>query len=88
MSLKIINTSDGSHTIYNSELNETYHSIHGSINESMHVYIEEGLNYFQKKASKKMYKILWYTFNPFIFMHILLVFLKWSKIKIVTKFLS
>ena len=57
MSLKIINTSDGSHTIYNSELNETYHSIHGSINESMHVYIEEGLNYFQKKASKKMYKI-------------------------------
>ena len=57
MSLKIINTSDGSHTIYNSELNETYHSVHGSIKESLHVYVEEGLNYFQKKTSKKVYKI-------------------------------
>ena len=34
MNLKIIQTSDGSDTIYNSELNETYHSLHGSINES------------------------------------------------------
>ena len=57
MSLKIIKTSDGSDTIYNSELNETYHSIHGSINESQHVYIESGLNYFHKKFKRKIYKI-------------------------------
>ena len=52
MSLKIINTSDGSHTIYNSKLNETYHSIHGSINESMHVYIEEGLTSMENAKAK------------------------------------
>ena len=57
MSLKIIKTSDGSDTIYNSELNETYHSVHGSINESSHVYIEEGLNNFKKNVSRETYKI-------------------------------
>ena len=43
MALKIINTSDGSHTLFNENLNETYHSIHGSIEESNHVYINAGL---------------------------------------------
>ena len=53
MNLKIIQTSDGSDTIYNSELNETYHSLHGSINESNTVYIQNGLEYYIKKKSKK-----------------------------------
>ena len=38
MSLKIITTSDGSHSVYNDEIDETYHSVHGSIHESKHVY--------------------------------------------------
>ena len=46
MTLKIIKTSDGSHTIYDESLNETYHSIHGSINESNHVYVNAGLKQF------------------------------------------
>ena len=58
MNLKIIKTSDGSHTIYNSELNETYHSLHGSINESNTVYIKNGLGYYIKKKSRKKIKIL------------------------------
>jgi len=46
MSLDIIETGDGSHTIYDTILNETYHSKHGAIQESNHVYINEGLKYW------------------------------------------
>jgi|TARA_B100001094_G_scaffold57340_1_gene52817 tRNA U34 5-methylaminomethyl-2-thiouridine-forming methyltransferase MnmC len=58
MSLKIIKTSDGSDTIYNSELNETYHSLHGSINESNIVYIKNGLEHYLNKTKKNNIKIL------------------------------
>ena len=46
--LKIITTSDGSHSLINTELNETYHSVHGAIQESIHVFIKSGLEYFEK----------------------------------------
>ncbi len=36
-------TEDGSHTIYLPEMEEHYHSVHGAIQESMHVYIDAGL---------------------------------------------
>jgi len=42
---KIIISKDGSHTIQIPLLNVTYHSIHGAIQESMHVFIKEGLHY-------------------------------------------
>ncbi len=42
--LKLITTEDGSHSIYNEELNEHYHSTHGAVQESRHVFIEAGLN--------------------------------------------
>ncbi len=41
-------TADGSHTLFVEALNETYHSIHGAIQESNHVFIEGGLNYCAK----------------------------------------
>src|SRR5687768_11279218 len=41
--MKIIRTADGSCTLYRQDLDETYHSIHGALAESMHVYIENGL---------------------------------------------
>jgi tRNA U34 5-methylaminomethyl-2-thiouridine-forming methyltransferase MnmC len=47
--LKIITTSDGSHSILNEELNEVYHSIHGAIQESAHVFIKSGLEYALEK---------------------------------------
>jgi tRNA U34 5-methylaminomethyl-2-thiouridine-forming methyltransferase MnmC len=45
MERKIIITKDGSHTISVPEMNATYHSVHGAIQESMHVYIQAGLRY-------------------------------------------
>lgn len=38
-------TADGSHTLYVPELDEHYHSTHGAIRESMHVYIDVGLRH-------------------------------------------
>jgi tRNA U34 5-methylaminomethyl-2-thiouridine-forming methyltransferase MnmC len=40
---KLILTEDGSHSIEVPELGITYHSIHGAIQESKHVFIEAGL---------------------------------------------
>jgi tRNA U34 5-methylaminomethyl-2-thiouridine-forming methyltransferase MnmC len=45
VSIKIITTSDGSHSILNETLNETYHSRHGAIQESIHVFIKNGLEF-------------------------------------------
>jgi tRNA U34 5-methylaminomethyl-2-thiouridine-forming methyltransferase MnmC len=42
-------TEDGSHSIRVPHLNVTYHSKHGAIKESVHVFIESGLNYLNKK---------------------------------------
>lgn len=44
--LKLIQTEDNSHTLYNAALNETYHSFHGAIQESQHVFIREGIDFF------------------------------------------
>jgi len=40
---KIITTKDGSHSIAIPDMNVTYHSVHGALQESVHVYIEAGL---------------------------------------------
>jgi len=39
-------TKDGSHTIAIPAMNVTYHSTHGAVQESMHVFIQSGLRYF------------------------------------------
>lgn len=52
---EIITTSDGSHSLLNTILNETYHSVHGAIQESRHVFIKSGLEYFlQTKGTKRI----------------------------------
>ncbi len=43
---KIILTEDGSSTIFNFELNQHYHSIHGAMQESMHVFMKMGFGLF------------------------------------------
>lgn len=44
MERKIIVTADGSHSVFIPEMNVTYHSIHGAVQESRHVFIEAGLH--------------------------------------------
>jgi tRNA U34 5-methylaminomethyl-2-thiouridine-forming methyltransferase MnmC len=50
--LKKILTKDGSYTLYNPDLKETFHSKNGALTESLHVYISEGLEYWIKNNSK------------------------------------
>lgn len=39
---QIVQSEDGSHTIYLPELNEHFHSVHGALQESLHVFIDQG----------------------------------------------
>jgi tRNA U34 5-methylaminomethyl-2-thiouridine-forming methyltransferase MnmC len=43
MDKEFVITEDGSHTIYLPEMDEHYHSTHGAIQESLHIYINQGL---------------------------------------------
>lgn len=47
-------TEDGSHTLYIPEMDEHYHSVHGAVQESTHVFIETGL----KAKERSEYKVL------------------------------
>jgi tRNA U34 5-methylaminomethyl-2-thiouridine-forming methyltransferase MnmC len=51
--MELIFTEDGSHTLYLKDLNETYHSRHGAIQESVHVFIKNGLRYYISVSHKK-----------------------------------
>ena len=50
MKREIITTNDGSTTIHLPELNESYHSKHGAIQEAYHVFIKNGLSLFEGKS--------------------------------------
>jgi tRNA U34 5-methylaminomethyl-2-thiouridine-forming methyltransferase MnmC len=56
--IEIISTEDGSSSLINLDLNETYHSIHGAIQESQHVFIESGLKYLLQHSQAKKTSIL------------------------------
>lgn len=43
---QVLSTADGSTTLYRKDMDETYHSKHGSRRESAHVFISEGLRQF------------------------------------------
>jgi tRNA U34 5-methylaminomethyl-2-thiouridine-forming methyltransferase MnmC len=51
--IELITTSDGSHSLLNTQLQETYHSVHGAI---QHVFIKEGIAFLSEK--KKAIRIL------------------------------
>lgn len=42
--LTLMDTGDGSHSLYNADLDESYHSHHGALRESQYVYIDQGLS--------------------------------------------
>jgi len=45
-------TADGSPTLYVPELDETYHSMHGSVQEARHVFIENGLRFVATESKQ------------------------------------
>jgi tRNA U34 5-methylaminomethyl-2-thiouridine-forming methyltransferase MnmC len=56
--IEVITTKDGSSSLLNLDLNETYHSTHGAIQESRHVFIENGLNHLIARSIKREISIL------------------------------
>ena len=51
---KLVITNDGSHSIFNAEMNECYHSKHGAIVEAEYVFIKNGL----LAENKKQFNVL------------------------------
>ena len=49
--LLIVQTEDGSNTIFNNLIGENYHSKHGALQESKHVFLESGLKYYLDQSS-------------------------------------
>ena len=54
MERKIITTSDGSKSLYMPDMDETYHSRHGAVQEAYHVFIRSGLDLFRKGAEVRI----------------------------------
>ncbi|HMP98132.1 MAG TPA: tRNA (5-methylaminomethyl-2-thiouridine)(34)-methyltransferase MnmD [Cyclobacteriaceae bacterium] len=58
MTVQIITTADGSHSLLNSDLDETYHSRHGALQESAYVFIKMGFDFFLAQHKPKSINIL------------------------------
>ncbi len=51
-------TADGSHSLYSEELDERYHSEHGALQESRHIFIETGLKtVFPEKKEINIFEV-------------------------------
>jgi tRNA U34 5-methylaminomethyl-2-thiouridine-forming methyltransferase MnmC len=55
--IHLIETSDGSHSLFVPALNETYHSRHGAIQESQWVFIKQGLEYACLNKGPRMHEM-------------------------------
>ncbi|MCU0318094.1 MAG: tRNA (5-methylaminomethyl-2-thiouridine)(34)-methyltransferase MnmD [Amoebophilaceae bacterium] len=55
---QFIITGDGSHSLWIPDLDETYHSTHGAIQESKHVFIQHGLMHWLLHQTKSSVSIL------------------------------
>lgn len=56
--LKPVETKDGSLTLVSGRFGATYHSLHGAVEESRHVFINNGLLFFLHRNPKKALRIL------------------------------
>lgn len=54
--VKVFETQDGSHSVFSEKFGVSYHSKYGAVQESRHVFIEEGL--FFKALTKKHLRVL------------------------------
>lgn len=57
MDLEIVHTKDGSNTIYSKQFDATYHSRHGALAESEHIFIKHGLQ-FKKESGLNAISVL------------------------------
>ncbi len=57
MERRVFITSDGSSSIFLPELDETYHSRHGAIQEAYHVFIKNGLDLFDSRSKISILEI-------------------------------
>lgn len=62
-SVKHCLTEDGSSTLYSSQFDAHYHSTHGALNESTHVFIEHGLSYYCRQKTLNSISILEFGFG-------------------------
>jgi tRNA U34 5-methylaminomethyl-2-thiouridine-forming methyltransferase MnmC len=58
MPIQIITTADGSHSLLNTDLDETYHSRHGALQESAYVFIKMGFDFFLDQHKAQSINIL------------------------------
>lgn len=56
--MDFVTTADGSKTLYNAEIGECYHSKHGAVQESKHVFIKTGLDHFVQQTGASDVAIL------------------------------
>jgi tRNA U34 5-methylaminomethyl-2-thiouridine-forming methyltransferase MnmC len=54
---RIVTTDDGSHSLFSPELNESYHSRFGALNESEHIFILAGFDYLIGKSEINILEI-------------------------------
>ena len=58
MNLEVITTADGSRTIYSKDVDATFHSRHGALAESKHIFIDTGLNFVKTQSGKNSLSVL------------------------------
>ena len=54
----ILITGDGSHTLFSKKFQSVYHSIHGAVQESRHIFIHAGLDFFCKSYTTSCVRVL------------------------------
>jgi tRNA U34 5-methylaminomethyl-2-thiouridine-forming methyltransferase MnmC len=57
MEQRIIKTADGSDTVFIPEMNVSYHSKHGAIQESLHVFIDAGFRHIINQSTNQPIKV-------------------------------
>ena len=55
--MSIVKTEDGSNTLLHQSINEHYHSIHGALQESLHVFIKNGLDLIENKTEINVFEM-------------------------------
>ena len=56
--MQFVTTGDGSSTLYHPEVGEHYHSKHGALQESQHVFLRSGLEFFLQKEQASTVAVL------------------------------